>query len=108
MIVSGCRYTQQDDISNEKLPLNTEAVKERRVESNVDVNFQFRFNNNRFSFSLPTTTSKKIIRAIENTYDGEAFGFLDIPIVIRQTEMSYRRIFRTQLRLPEWIKRTLQ
>lgn len=56
MIITDSEFTfnptQPDDLSDEELRLDT-AVKERRRESEVDVNFQFRFNNTRFSYSLP-------------------------------------------------------
>lgn len=98
-----------DNLSEEDLPLGTNtAIKERRIEGEVDVNFQFDFNNTSFSFNLPWITSKKIIQAIESTYGGEAFAFIDIPLVLMLGEKRYRRIFRIQLALPENLKSSLR
>jgi len=97
--------TGPDNLSEEDLPLGTNtAIKERRIEGEVDVNFQFDFKTTSFSFSLPSITSKKIIQAIESTYGGEAFAFIDIPLVLMVRENRYRRIFRIQLTLPENVK----
>lgn len=76
------------------------AFKERRIEEEGDVSFQFSFRRTRFSFSLPIATATKIIRAIESTYHGEAFASLDIPVVLGAEGRTYRRIYRINLALP--------
>jgi len=96
--------TLPDELSGEDLTLESNAIKERRLEGKVDVNFQFSFRDTQFSFSLPLITSKNIIRAIESTYGGEAFAFLDIPLVLEANQKKYRRIFRIRLMLPEQFK----
>lgn len=93
--------TAPDDLTEEDMSFESNyAFKERRIEGEEDVNFQFRFHGTRFSFSLPMVTAKKIIYAIESTYGGEAFATLDIPIVLKAKQRTYRRIFRIHLALP--------
>ncbi|MDH5779205.1 MAG: hypothetical protein OEZ29_01260 [Candidatus Bathyarchaeota archaeon] len=79
---------------------DSRAFKERRVEEEGEVSFQFRFRGARFSFSLPIVTARKIIHAIESTYGGEPFAFLDIPILLGAGNETYRRIYRISLALP--------
>lgn len=101
--------TGPDNLSEEDLPLGSDtAIKERRTEGEVDVNFKFDFKNTSFSFNLPWITSRKIIHAIESTYGGEAFAFIDIPLVLMMDERRYRRIFRIRLALPEDLKSSLR
>jgi len=90
-----------DDLAEQDLSFEDNRVfKERRIEREEDVNFQFMFRRTRFSFSLPMTIATKIIHAIESTYGGEAFASLDIPIVLQEETGTYRRIFRIRLALP--------
>lgn len=66
-----------DNIGNELDFTANTAFKERRVEGEQDVNFQFRFRTAFFNFSLPAITASKLVQAIDRTYGGEAFGYLD-------------------------------
>lgn len=105
MIISSCKFdfspTASDELTEEGVsPENNIAFKEGRVEEEEDINFQFNLQGVRFGFSLPIMTAARIVRAIENTYGGETFATLDIPVALKTNEGTYRRIYRIRLNLP--------
>jgi len=76
------------------------AIKDYRREKPDNVNFRFHFQDYNFEFTLPSSTGRYLINAIENTYKGKPFGFIDIPIELKTEDGNYRRIFRLDLSLP--------
>ena len=86
------------------------AIKDYRREKPDNVNFRFHFQDSNFEFTLPRSTSRNLIEAIESTYREKPFGFIDIPIKLKTNNGSYRRIFRLNLSLPnaDRIVRTLK
>ena len=86
------------------------AIKDYRREKPDNVNFRFHFQDSNFEFTLPSSTSRNLIEAIESTYREKPFGFIDIPIELKTNNESYRRIFRLNLSLPnvDRIIRTLK
>lgn len=87
------------EVTNEGIIENT-AFKENRTEEENIVNFKFKFKNIPFEFTIPRSTSGRIIHAINNTYKGDAFSYIDIPIKLSTERGSYRRTFRMKLALP--------
>lgn len=90
-------HKEPDEIERQNLSVFKRAQKEFRIESKQDVLFRFRYRDGNFEFTLPSTTSRKIISAIERTYTGEPFSYIDIPIELKRDEDTYRRVFRLKL-----------
>lgn len=65
------------------------------VDNNVDINLNFRDEN--FSFSLPKSIAGRLINAIENTYKGTPFGYIDTFVKIESNGHFIRRIFRINM-----------
>ncbi len=89
-----------DDLNIEEGNIRRGAVKEYRKEDKEGVNFRFHYRNINFEFGLPINTGNNIIKAIQRTYSGEAFAYIDIPIQLKRENESYRRIFKLNLSLP--------
>jgi len=91
--------TAPDEINRDMINQDREdyATKEYRLEDTDSINFRFGYRNINFEFTIPKNTSKRIIDAIENTYKGEPFSHLDIPIEIRSEKGRFRRIYRIDL-----------
>jgi len=101
---------QPDRLETSEGSFSEGAIKEYRKEKIDNVNFRFHFQGGNFEFTLPSNTSRSLIEAIETTYQGKPFGFIDIPIELKTNNGSYRRIFRLDLSLPnvDRIVRTLK
>ena len=90
-----------DDLSTVSFEIPDSAYKEYRLESSETVLFRFHYQNNIFEFTLPTSTSKNLIRAIENTYSNQPFSKIEIPIELSENGRKFRRVFSLKLSLPD-------
>jgi len=91
---------QPDSLETSEGSFSEGAIKEYRKEKIDNVNFRFHFQGGNFEFTLPSNTSRSLIEAIETTYQGKPFGFIDLPIELKRDNETYRRIFRLNLLLP--------
>ena len=101
---------QPDKFKVERGNITSNATKEYRREGTDNIHFRFNFQNSNFEFTLPSSTGRYLIDAIENTYKSKPFGYIDIPIELKTEDGNYRRIFRLDLSLPnaDRIVRTLK
>lgn len=88
-----------DNLSTDSFDIQS-ATKEFRLESKETVLFHFNYQSNFFEFTLPTSISKNLIRAIETTYSNQPFSKIEIPIELLEDGRRYRRIFSLKLSLP--------
>ena len=90
-----------DKFEVERGNITSNATKEYRQEEKNNIHFRFNFQNSNFEFTLPSSTGGYLIDAIEDTYKGKPFGYVDIPIELKTEDGNYRRIFRLDLSLPD-------
>ena len=88
-----------DDLSSDLFEIPDAAHKEYRQESSESVLFRFNYEGNIFEFTLPISTSKNLIRAIENTYSKQPFSKIEIPIELLENDRKFRRVFSLKLSL---------
>ena len=72
-----------------------------RLENSETVLFRLNYEQNIFEFTLPVSTSKNLIRAIENTYSNQPFSKIEIPIELSENGRKFRRVFSVKLPLPD-------
>jgi len=88
-----------DDISSDLFEIPDTTNKEYIQENSKTVLFCFTYEKNVFEFTLPTSISKNLIRAIENTYSNQPFSKIEIPIKLLENDRSFRRVFSLKLPL---------
>lgn len=93
--------SQPDNLQTTGGGIREGAIKDYRRERPDNVNFRFHFRDSNFEFTLPSHTSENLIEAIETSYEGRPFGFIDLPIELKTDNGNFRRVFRLNLSLPE-------
>lgn len=90
-----------DDLSSASFEISDVENKAYKLENSETVLFRLNYEQNIFEFTLPASTSKNLIRAIENTYSNQPFSKIEIPIELSENGRKFRRVFSLKLPLPD-------